>query len=144
MAYSMNKVILIGNVGNDPELREIPSGSKVCRLSVATSERYKDKSGEWKDITEWHSVVLWDFLAERASKYLKKGSKVCIEGKNKTSSYEKDGVTHYRTDVQARDLILLDPKSSADSSSFVDNNGTSEIKSANAAIEEPSDDDIPF
>lgn len=143
MAISMNKVILIGNVGNDPEVRQIPSGAKVCRLSVATSESYKDKaSGEWKETTEWHSVTLWDFLAERAEKFIKKGSKVCIEGKNKTTSYEKEGVTHYRTEVQARDLIILDPKR--------DNDGSTSGYSSPATGNSPDlssdsgDDDIPF
>ena len=143
MGFSMNKVILIGNVGNDPEVRQIPSGSKVCRLSVATSESYKDKiSGEWKEITEWHSVTLWDFLAERAEKHLRKGSKVCIEGKNKTSSYEKEGVTHYRTEVQARDLILLDPKQSSDSPS---NKFSPAAEMQNdASMDADNGDDIPF
>lgn len=139
MAFSMNKVILIGNVGQDPEIKTIPSGSQVCRISLATTERYKDKtSGEWKDSTEWHNVVLWDFLAERASKYIKKGSKVCVEGKNQTRSYEKDGITHYRTEVLCRDLILLDPKQGGSSDSF------GEKPVAEDVVSSPDDDDIPF
>ena len=140
MAYSMNKVLLIGNVGQEPDVRTIPSGSQVCKISLATTERYKDKSsGEWKDSTEWHNVVLWDFLAERAQKYIKKGSKICIEGKNQTRSYEKDGVTHYRTEVLARDLILLDPKPGSSSESFGESSSPAE-----GVAESHDDDDIPF
>lgn len=140
MAFSMNKVLLIGNVGQEPDVRTIPSGSQVCKLSLATTERYKDKStGEWKDSTEWHNVVLWDFLAERVQKYVKKGSKICIEGKNQTRSYEKDGVTHYRTEVLARDLILLDPKPGSSSESFGETSTQSEV-----VAESHDDDDIPF
>jgi len=142
MAISMNKVILIGNVGQDPEIRTIPSGAQVCTISVATSESYKDKSsGEWKEITEWHRVTLWDYLAEKAAKSLKKGSKVCIEGKNKTNSYEKDGVTHYRTEVQARDLILLDPKNR---DANVVSDGTGSYNPSVEADSSAEDDDIPF
>ncbi len=144
MAISMNKVILIGNVGQDPDVRTIPSGAKVCKISVATSENYKGKNGEWVESTEWHRVVLWDYLAERAEKYVKRGSKVCIEGKNKTTKYEKDGVTHYTTEVQARDLILLDPKN-RDGSGVVTDSGTSYSATNNAqAADDGGDDDIPF
>jgi len=150
----MNRITIIGNLGNDPELRTIPSGSKVCTIRVATTESYKDKNGEWKDSTEWHNVVLWDYLADNAYKYLKKGSKVCIEGKNKTSTYEKDGVTHYKTDIQAREMIFLDPKPyssagerSEGSSSYSKPSQPSAAQdfeetfsSSNTAV----DDDIPF
>ena len=141
----MNKVILIGNVGQDPDVRTIPSGARVCKISVATTENYKDKSGEWVDSTEWHRVVLWDYLADRAEKYLKRGSKVCIEGKNKTTKYEKDGVTHYTTEVIARDLILLDPKN-RDSSSVSDESASYSSPGTNnsAASDDNGDDDIPF
>lgn len=142
MALSMNKVILIGNVGQDPEIRTIPSGAQVCRLSVATSESYKDRNGEWKENTEWHSVILWDYLAERAAKNLKKGSKVCIEGKNKTSSYEKDGVTHYRTDVQARDLIILDSKQKNESVVSDDSSTYSPLSNDTPDLDD--NEDIPF
>lgn len=142
MSFSMNKVILIGNVGQDPELRTIPSGAQVCTISVATSENYKNKNGEWVESTEWHKVVLWDYLAERAAKSLKKGSKVCIEGKNRTRKYEKDGVTQYFTEVVARDLIPLDPKEKREEN-FVSDNSTTYSSKADA--DDGSDeDDIPF
>ncbi len=140
MAISMNKVILIGNVGQDPEIRVIPSGAKVCKISVATTESYKDKNGDWQDATEWHRVVLWDYLADRAEKFLKKGSKVCIEGKNRTNKYEKDGVTHYTTEVVARDLILLDPKGERTAVA----NDTESTYSATSDATVDDNDDIPF
>ncbi len=145
MALSMNKVILIGNVGQDPDVRTIPSGARVCKISVATTENYKDKSGEWVDSTEWHRVVLWDYLADRAEKYLKRGSKVCIEGKNKTTKYEKDGVTHYTTEVIARDLILLDPKN-RDGGGVSDSGSSYSATSPKTTPESDADgdDDIPF
>ena len=81
MARSLNRVQLIGNLGKDPELRATPSGKSVCTLSVATTESYKNSSGEWQDNTEWHRVVLWERLADVAAQYLKTGSKVFIEGR---------------------------------------------------------------
>jgi single-strand DNA-binding protein len=110
MAKSLNRVSLLGNLGRDPEIRTTPQGKQLCTLNMATTESYKDKSGNWQDVTDWHRVVMWDYLAERAGKYLSKGSKVLIEGKLSTRSYEdKDGVTKYITEVIGRDLILLDP-----------------------------------
>ena len=142
MSLSMNKVILIGNVGQDPELRTIPSGAQVCTISVATSENYKNKNGEWVESTEWHRVVLWDYLAERAAKSVKKGSKVCIEGKNRTKKYEKEGVTQYFTEVVARDLILLDPKEKREGNFASDNSAPYSNKTD--ADDGSGDDDIPF
>ena len=111
MARSLNRATLIGNLGRDPELRTTPSGISVCTISVATTDSYKNKSGEWQESTDWHSVVLWEGLAERAHKFLKKGSKVYIEGKIKTRSYEKDGVTKFVTEIRATNLILMAEKS---------------------------------
>ena len=88
MAKSVNKVILIGNLGKDPEVKYTPQGTAVARLTVATNERFKDKSGEWQDRTEWHNVVLWQRLAEIAGEYLKKGGKVYIEGRLQTRSWD--------------------------------------------------------
>ncbi len=110
MARSVNKVILVGNLGKDPDLRSTPQGKSVCSFSLATSESYLDKAtNEWKDITDWHNVVMWDRLADNAAKFLKKGSKVYIEGSLKHRSYEgKDGVTRYVTEVLAREMVLID------------------------------------
>lgn len=108
MAKSLNKVQLIGNLGQDPEMKSIASGTSVCNVSIATTKSYKDRSGQWQDKTEWHRVVLWDYLADNAGKYLKKGSKVYIEGELETRSWEQDGITRYITEIRANQMIMLD------------------------------------
>jgi single-strand DNA-binding protein len=156
MAKSVNKVILIGNVGKDPELRSTPSGTAVAKFSLATNERFKDKSGEWQERTEWHNVVAWQRLAEIASEYLKKGSKVYIEGRLQTHSWD-DKTTNqkkYMTEVVANDLVLLggrgesggsgdsagrsQPAAGAD---HFDQRGPEPEPAASSPI---SDEDIPF
>lgn len=109
MAKSVNKVILIGNLGKDPEIKYTPSGTPVAKFTLATNERYKDKSGEWQDRTEWHNIVAWQKLAEIVGEYLKKGSKAYIEGRLQTSSWEdkQSGEKKYRTEIIAQDLVLL-------------------------------------
>ena len=106
---SVNKVILIGNLGKDPEVKFTPSGTPVAKLTIATNERYKDKDGQWQDRTEWHNVVLWQRLAEIAGEYLKKGGKVYIEGRLQTRSWEdkQTNQKRYMTEVVANDLVLL-------------------------------------
>ncbi len=109
MAKSVNKVILIGNLGKDPEVRYTPQGTAVATLTLATNERFKDKEGNWQDRTEWHRVIAWQRLAEIAGEYLKKGRSVYIEGKLQTRSWE-DKNTHekkYSTEIVANDLVLL-------------------------------------
>ena len=104
----VNKVILVGNLGKDPEVRHLESGIPVASFSVATSESYNDKnSGERKTVTEWHNVVLWRGLAEVAEKYLHKGDQVYIEGKLRTRQWEKDGVTRYSTEVVGENMTML-------------------------------------
>lgn len=141
----MNKVIIIGNLGQDPDFRMLDSGLAICKLNVATSERYKDDQGEWKEDTEWHRVVLWRNLAETANKFLKKGSKVAIEGRLKTSSYEKDGITRYSTDIIANSIVILDKSESTD---YQSENGNKFAKnnSDNTDIDTSvsDDDDLPF
>lgn len=158
MAFSLNKVIIIGNLGNDPEFRTTPQGLQVCQFRVATNERLPDKSGSgWRDETEWHRVVVFGSTAEYASKTLKKGSKVCVEGRNKTRSYEKNGETHFVTEIIARNIVFLDSKgersgatspdsfeSEVDTTSFylndIQDNTTSQVSK-----DYPSDDDdLPF
>lgn len=109
MAKSVNKVILIGNLGKDPEVKYTPSGTAVANFSLATNERYKDKDGQWQDRTEWHNIVAWQKLAEIVGEYLKKGSKAYIEGRLQTSSWEdkQSGEKKYRTEIIAQDLVLL-------------------------------------
>jgi single-strand DNA-binding protein len=112
MAKSVNKVILIGNLGKDPELKYTPQGTPVAKFSLATNERYKDKQDQWQDRTEWHNIVCWARLAEIAGEYLKKGRSVYIEGRLRTDSWE-DKNTHekkYRTEIVANDLVLLGGK----------------------------------
>ena len=105
----LNKVQLIGNLGKDPEINVLDGNIPVAKFSVATSESYRNKSGELITDTEWHSIVLWRGLAELAQKYLHKGSYVYIEGKMKTRHYEdKDGIQKYVTEVIAEQLIMLD------------------------------------
>jgi single-strand DNA-binding protein len=106
---SVNKVTLLGNLGKDPEVKFTPQGTAVAKLALATNERYKDKEGQWQDRTEWHNVVLWQRLAEIAGEYLKKGSKVYIEGRLQTRSWEDKQTNQkkYMTEVVASDLVLL-------------------------------------
>lgn len=105
---SVNKVILIGNLGRDPETRYLPSGGAVTNISVATTDTWKDKaSGEKKEATEWHRVAFFGRLAEIAGEYLKKGSQVYIEGRLQTRKYQKDGQDHYATDIIADQMRML-------------------------------------
>lgn len=104
----INKVILVGNLGRDPEVRHLESGTAVATFSLATSETYKDRnSGEKKTVTEWHNVVLWRGLAEIAEKYLHKGDQVYIEGKLRTRQWEKEGVTRYSTEIVGDNMTML-------------------------------------
>ncbi|MFQ5676074.1 MAG: single-stranded DNA-binding protein [bacterium] len=111
---SVNKVILIGNLGQDPELKYTPSGAAVTNFNVATNEVWKDNDGNKQERTEWHRIVLWRKLAEIAGEYLKKGSKVYLEGRLQTRSWEdKDGVKRYTTEVVADSMTMLDAKADA-------------------------------
>jgi single-strand DNA-binding protein len=112
MAGSVNKVILVGNLGKDPEIRTLNSGDKVANLTIATSETWRDRtSGERKEKTEWHSVVMFDRLAEIAKDYLRKGSKVYIEGRLRTRKWQdKAGQDRYTTEITANELQMLDTK----------------------------------
>jgi single-strand DNA-binding protein len=115
MAKSVNKVILIGNLGKDPEVKYTPQGTPVAKFSLATNERYKDKSGEWQDRTEWHNIVAWQRLAEIVGEYVKKGSKIYVEGRLQTSSWDdkQTGEKKYRTEIVANDLVLLSGRGDA-------------------------------
>jgi len=107
---SVNKVILVGNVGNDPEVQYIKEDVPVAKFRLATNESYKNKDGERVTNTEWHNVVVWRGLAKVVEKYVKKGSKLYIEGKITNRQYEKDGVTKYFTEIVAREMVMLDSK----------------------------------
>lgn len=110
MARGVNKVILLGNLGNDPETQYLQSGTAVTKLSIATSESWKDKDGNKQERTEWHRVCAFGKLAEIMGEYLKKGSKVYIEGSLRTNKWEKEGQTHYTTEIIASELQMLDSK----------------------------------
>jgi single-strand DNA-binding protein len=113
MAKSVNKVILIGTLGKDPELKYTPQGTAVAKFSMATNENFKDKqSGEWKERTEWHNIVCWQRTAEVAAEYLKKGRQVYIEGRLTTRSWDdkETGQKKYMTEIVANDLVLLGGK----------------------------------
>jgi single-strand DNA-binding protein len=113
----MNKVTLLGRLGRDPEFQTLENGTALARFPLATSESYKDKvTGEKKELTEWHNLVVWKGMAEVADKYLKKGNIVLIEGKLKTREWEKEGQKHYTTDIVVTGLNLL-PQGSGGSSS---------------------------
>ena len=131
----VNKVILVGNLGKDPEVKYLDSGVAVANFSLATSESYKNKEGERVNQTEWHNIVLWRGLAEVAEKWLKKGSNVYIEGKIKTRKWEdKDGNTRYNTEILADNMTMLGSKSTSESA-------------APTTSEQPADDtadDLPF
>ena len=108
---SVNKVILIGNLGRDPEMRYLPSGSAVANLAIATTDKYKDKSGQMVESTEWHRVSFFDRIAEVCGQYLKKGSQVYIEGSLKTRKYtDKDGVEKYATEIRGDRMQMLGSK----------------------------------
>lgn len=143
MPKSINKVILVGNVGADPEVKYTPI--PVGKFSVATNERFKNKSGEWQDRTEWHNIVAWQKLAEIVGEYVSKGSKVYIEGKLRTSSWEdrRSGEQKYRTEIVARDLVLLGLRENGNSKQKHATSG--EQREADVAGSgEITDEDIPF
>jgi single-strand DNA-binding protein len=152
---SVNKVILIGNLGADPELKYTPSSRPLCNLRIATTDVFKDKSGQRQERTEWHRVTVWGDQAENCNKYLSKGRSVYIEGRLQTRSYDKEGQKHYATDIVADRVVFLGSGSgggggggggegrraggqgggsSRDSGPPEDNDGGVP----------PSDDDIPF
>lgn len=133
----LNKVMLIGNLGKDPEVRTIPNGTKVANFSVATTESYTDKQGNKVDKTEWTNCVLWKGLADISDKYLRKGSKIYIEGKLVTRSWEKDGQKRYTTEVVAHTMKMLGGKQSQSESS-------TPYQSGSQAMPEAPEDDLPF
>jgi single-strand DNA-binding protein len=137
--------MLIGNVGKDPEVRHLESGVPVATISIATTERYKDKNGEVKKQTEWHNVVLWNALAEFAEKYVQKGKQVYVEGKLRSRSWEdQSGQKHYATDIVANELKLLGKKSDTEQQSGGATADKPAVASVEPPIEPPAGDDLPF
>lgn len=146
MAGSVNKVILIGHLGNDPEIRALEGGVSLARLSVATTETYTDKNtGDRISNTEWHRVVMWRGLANVAEKYLKKGSLVYIEGKLKTRSYEDDNkVKHYTTEIVADNMTMLGGKGDKTTSVEVDQSSQKVKQDPPISASSNEEDDLPF
>jgi len=139
----INKVILVGRLGQDPEVRYTPSGVAVANFSIATSEEWKDKdTGEKKERTEWHRIVAWRKLGEICGEYLSKGRQVYVEGKLQTESWEKDGVTRYTTKIIASDVQFLGGRESTETYSPYEPSGTSDYSEPSPPGTE--DDDIPF
>ena len=144
----VNKVILIGNVGKDPEVKYIKEDVPVAKFSLATSESYKNKDGEKVTNTEWHNIVVWRGLAKVVEKYVKKGSKLFIEGKLTYRKYEdKDGQTKYFTEIVCRDMTMLDSKSSSNQSDN-QNSASTNVQEPPVDINDSENfndvDDLPF
>lgn len=148
---SFNKIIVVGNLGRDPELRYTPQGSAVCSFSVATSEKRRDKGGDMQDITTWFRVTLWNKQAELASKYLTKGNSVYIEGRLRIEEWtDKDGKNRSTLEVNGTDMQFIGGARAEGYSSDAENNNdfSNQSESRNSVTPEtadsPSDDDIPF
>jgi single-strand DNA-binding protein len=156
MAKSVNKVILLGNVGKDPEIRATPGGTMVANFSLATTDRVKDQSGNWSDRTEWHNLVAFQRTAEIIRDYVKKGTKLYVEGKIQTRSWDDktSGEKKYRTEIIVNDISLLSGRGEGESGgSYTRSNSTASFdqrSSSSAPAEdyghsaEITDDDIPF
>lgn len=150
---SLNKVLLVGNLGKDPEIQNFESGAKKAAFSLATSERYTNREGQRVELTEWHNIVCWGKLAEIAEKWLQKGKMVYVEGKIKTRSWEEDGKKRYITEIEASNFQMLGAKPDTDgkdNNTIEDNyskpandnrQGTEKDKGGPAGVQ---DDDLPF
>jgi single-strand DNA-binding protein len=159
MARGVNKVILLGNLGNDPDVKYTQGGQTVTTLSVATTRAWKDRDGNMQEKTEWHRVKLWGKLAEIAGEYLKKGRQVYLEGRLEYGSYDKDGVKHYTTDIVADEMQMLGGGSGGERGDYAGGGGGDrpqrqapqrrEAPAQRPAQSQPfaddfADDDIPF
>jgi single-strand DNA-binding protein len=156
---SVNKVILVGNLGRDPEVRYMPNGEAVANFSIATTENWKDKSGVKQEKTEWHNIVMYRRLAEIAGEYLKKGRPVYIEGRLQTRKWEKDGVTRYTTEIIGDQMQMLGSKGDGGGASYdggqmdaPEDYNQAPVRQAPASNQVPAggqgfdnfEDDIPF
>lgn len=140
----VNKIILVGNVGSDPEVRAISEEVSVASLSLATSESYKNRDGERVTNTEWHNVVFWRGLAKVVEKYVKKGDKIYVEGKLTHETYEKDGETKYITKIVASDMKMLGGKKESDQAPAASPAKAAEAPAPNIDITPEDGDDLPF
>lgn len=152
---SVNKVILVGNLGRDPEVRYMPNGEAVANFSIATTDSWKDKAGNKQEKTEWHNIVMYRKLAEIAGEYLKKGRPVYIEGRLQTRKWEKDGVTRYTTEIIADSMQMLGGKDGGDQGEDRPERNTEHYSAQasrpatkpaqqNTSFDDFDDSDIPF
>ena len=139
----INKVILVGRLGKDPEVKSMPSGTTVAKFTMATDEKFTDKSGEKQERTEWHNIVAWARLAEICGQYLRKGSLVYIEGSIRTDSWEdkESGQKRYRTEINAREMKMLDRKRDSDEGGGY---GSRRPAAATAGAPSEDEDEVPF
>jgi single-strand DNA-binding protein len=151
----VNKVMLVGRLGKEPEVRNLDNGAIVANFSIATSESYKDKTtGDKKEITEWHNIVIWGKLAEIVQRYVHKGDLIFVEGKLRTRSWEKDGVTRYTTEILGDNMTMLGSKGGAGGGSSSEMGGSRETggsrsgeRASTESYSAPADnstDDLPF
>ncbi|TGE13108.1 single-stranded DNA-binding protein [Hymenobacter elongatus] len=139
----INKVILVGNLGKDPEVRHLEGGSSVAHFTLATNDHYKDKSGTRVERTEWHNITAWRGLAEMAEKYLKKGQQIYVEGKLRTRQYQdKDNQTRYITEIVADEISMLGGRSHGDAQTA--GQGSEQAVEAQTFRQEPEIDQLPF
>ncbi|SEQ31749.1 single-strand DNA-binding protein [Ectothiorhodospira magna] len=163
MAKGINKVILIGNLGNDPDVKYMPSGAAVANVSLATAERWKDKqTNDWTERTEWHRLVFFGRLAEITGEYLRKGSQIYVEGRLQTREWEKDGIKRYTTEIVVNEMQMLGGRSGGSSTEFGSQRSSphhddgrpapaprqapapAPVASSNRPAQEDFEDDIPF
>ena len=151
MARSVNKVILLGRLGKDPELSYIPSGQSVAKFTMATNRSYKDKSGEWKEETDWHNIVAWGKLGEICAQYLAKGRQAYVEGQIRTRSWEdREGKKRTTTEIIASEVVLLGsrgegaPETASRAAGASRSSASPEDSSGGSGSPEITDDDIPF
>ena len=147
MSKSINKVILVGYVGKDPDIRYTPSGTPVAKFSLATNEPFKDKNGEWQERTEWHNIIAWQRLAEITGEYVKTGSKLYIEGRLQTSNWEdrQSGERKHRTEVVAFNLVLCGGGNGNGNATIDRRTPSSPQRAEREEVESGiTDEDIPF
>jgi len=141
----LNKAMLIGRLGKDPEMTNFESGVVKASFSLATGEVYRNKEGEKIERTDWHNIVMWRKLAEIAGKYLKKGSRVYLEGKIKTRSWDdKDGNKKYITEIEVSDMHMLDPKPSTEDGQYSNQENSSQTMVKEISPQAPDENDLPF
>ncbi|MEN8376417.1 MAG: single-stranded DNA-binding protein [Gemmatimonadota bacterium] len=143
MSRSLNKVMLIGNVGAEPEIRTTGSGTRLAKISLATNRAFSDRSGQQQEKTEWHRLTFWDRLAEIVERYVKKGDRLYVEGRIEYSTTEDNGVTRYWTDIVVRDMVMLGSGPGGESSGGWNRSAEPAQAPAQEATFQP-DDDLPF